>query len=128
VTGVLLDTHVWAWGMIDLGRISDRAVQAVQFADRVHIASVSFYEITQKVRLGKWAEMAGPSDRLEQIAAERGVKVLDLGPGLASAAGLLDWPHRDPFDRIIAATAVVLDLTLISADPVFDALPLRRVW
>jgi PIN domain nuclease of toxin-antitoxin system len=48
-------------------------------------------------------------------------------------AGLLDWPRRDPFDRIIAATAIELNLSLPSADAVFDTLSSltgrrARVW
>jgi PIN domain nuclease of toxin-antitoxin system len=44
-------------------------------------------------------------------------------------AGSLDWPHRDPFDRLLAATALINGWPLISADPAFDRLTgLRRVW
>jgi PIN domain nuclease of toxin-antitoxin system len=100
----------------------------MSIADQVLVASVSFYEIAQKVRLGKWPEMADEVDRLEHVAEERGVRVIDLSADLAQKAGLLDWPHRDPFDRIIAATALAMDLTLISADAVFDTLPLTRIW
>jgi PIN domain nuclease of toxin-antitoxin system len=90
VNGVLLDTHAWAWGLIDFDRIPERVVQNVQMAEQVCIASVSVYEITQKVRLGKWPEMSGSSARLEFLAAERGLKIINLEARFASVAGLLD--------------------------------------
>jgi PIN domain nuclease of toxin-antitoxin system len=40
----------------------------------------------------------------------------------------MNWSHRDPFDRMIAATALSGGDILISADTTFDSLPLRRVW
>ena len=51
-----------------------------------------------------------------------------LTPAIALRASLLDWPHRDPFDRLIAATAEAMDARLVSRDPAFDGLPVRRVW
>ena len=104
--GVLLDTHAWVWAIDDAPRLSVRAIQAIEAADRVCVAAITFYEICQKVRLGKWLEMAGHVHRLQDIAAEQSVAVLPIHPEIAAMAGLLDWPHRDPFDRILAATAL----------------------
>ena len=62
---------------------------------------------------------------------EQGGQTADLTIDAALLAASLDWPHRDPFDRLLAATALSADLTLVSADTMFDALegqPLRRVW
>ena len=42
--------------------------------------------------------------------------------------GLLDWEHRDPWDRLLAAQARLQDCTLVSADAVFDVLGLARLW
>ncbi len=126
---VLLDTHAWAWAIDDAPRLSARAVRAIEAADRVHVAAVTFYEIGQKVRLGKWPEMAAYVHRLQDFAAEQDIMVLPLNAEIAQLAGMLDWPHRDPFDRILAATALHHGMELISADTVFDAVPgLRRVW
>ncbi len=58
----------------------------------------------------------------------QGSSIAPLTPAIASLAGRLDWPHRNPFDRMLAATALTMGLALVSADPVFDTLPLRRIW
>lgn len=87
------------------------------------------YEIAQKVRLGKWPEMAPTVGSLIDEAVSIGVGLLPLTGKVSVEAGLLDWPHRDPFDRMIAATALATGAVLISADTAFDTLPgLRRVW
>src|SRR5699024_11761863 len=54
---------------------------------------------------------------------------LGLEPADALHAGGLDWPHRAPFDRMLAAQALRRGMPLISRDEVFDDLPgLRRLW
>ena len=51
-----------------------------------------------------------------------------LSPQASLLAATLAWAHRDPFDRIIAATAITQGLTLISADTVFDTLTDAPQW
>src|SRR5690625_5574795 len=54
---------------------------------------------------------------------------LGIEPADALHAGVMDWPHRDPFDRMLAAQALRRGMPLISRDEVFDDLPgLRRLW
>lgn len=126
---VLLDTHTWAWAIDDAPRLSERAINAIEAADRVHVAAITLYEIYQKVRLRNWPEMVAHVTALQALAAEQDILITPLSAEIATRAGLLDWPHRDPFDRILAATALVTRMDFISADPAFDAVPgLRRIW
>ncbi len=46
----------------------------------------------------------------------------------AERAGNLPGPHRDPFDRLLIAQALSLDLTLVSNEAVFDRYAVRRLW
>lgn len=91
--GVLLDTHVFAWALLDSPRLAAPARAAIQEADRVCISAVSFYEIGQKVRLGKWPEMAPHAAALPALARRQGAVPLPLSAEAAAAAALLDWPH-----------------------------------
>ena len=126
---VLLDTHVWAWTLGQSARLSEHARKTIAAARAPAISPVSIYEIAQKVRLGKWAEMAELVPRLTMVVAEQGGLWADVTPQVAHLAGSLDWPHRDPFDRLLAATALVNGWVLISADTAFDSLiGLRRIW
>jgi PIN domain nuclease of toxin-antitoxin system len=129
VASVLLDTHAWAWTITGDKRLSGPATAAMIAADTVTISPISVFEIGQKVRLGKWPEMAKFETEMPKLLDGQGVIVLPLTPEIALHASLLDWPHRDPFDRILAATALLTGRALISVDAMFDTLPgLRRIW
>ena len=127
--GILLDTHAWAWSMDDDSRLSDAAAMAINSAQTIGISVVSIFEIAQKVRLGKWPEMDALLPDLARAPEWQHAELADLTPEIAHLAGTLDWPHRDPFDRMLAATALVNGWVLISADTAFDSLiGLRRIW
>lgn len=125
----LLDTHVWAWMLTVDPAISDRARHAIEDASPLYLSPVSFYEISHKVRIGKWSLMERFVGGLPACADAANLTVAAMTPEIAVLAGSLGWPHRDPFDRMLAATALVNGWQLISADTVFDSLTgLRRVW
>lgn len=127
--GILLDTHVWAWSMSNSARLSRPAHLAIAEAELRAVSPVSVFEIAQKVRLGKWQEMEALVPTLVAAVAEQSAFWADVTPDIAHLAGMLDWPHRDPFDRLIAATALVNGWVLVSADTSFDTLTgLRRIW
>lgn len=131
MTAVLLDTHAWAWSLTGDRRISEVALKAMEQAETVWIGAISFFEIGQKVRIGKWPEMEPLLGRLETIATAQGARIAAITPDIAITAAMMPWDHRDPFDRILAATAKVRNVALVSADMVFDSLPdigKRRIW
>lgn len=125
--GVLLDTHTWAWVLTGNARLPARAGRMIE-EGAVFISPVSFFEIGQKVRLRKWPEMESSLPRLFDLLTERGGQALPVSPEIALLAAGLDWPHRDPFDRILAASAILERLPLVSADAAFDGLVERSDW
>jgi PIN domain nuclease of toxin-antitoxin system len=102
--------------------------KAVAQAASVFVAPITFFEIGQKVRLGKWPEMEPMVDRLAELLVSQGGQAAVLAPKTCLLAARLDWAHRDPFDRIIAATALVNHWPLISIDTTFDALADHTDW
>jgi PIN domain nuclease of toxin-antitoxin system len=124
----LLDTHAWAWNLTVDPRLPASALQLINTADGIHVSPVTFYEIAQKARLGKWPEMAPHVDRLPSLIQQQKGHVANLTPEMAVLGASLEWDHRDPFDRMIAATAITMSLPLISADAAFDALSNRKDW
>ena len=68
LTAILLDTHVWAWSLIDDPHLSRRTREAFASADDIIVSAISFFEIAQKVRIGKWPEMTSYVDRLLPLA------------------------------------------------------------
>ncbi len=127
MTAILLDTHAWTWSLSADARLSAPAKAGIANAELVLVSPISFFEIAQKVRLGKWPEMTPFAGRLGQILTEQGGFAADFSPEICLRAGLMDWPHRDPFDRLILATAQVMNLPLVSADTVFDG-RVTRLW
>ena len=128
MNALLLDTNAFAFVLTGDDRLPPLAASQIQSVNRVAVSSITFYEIGQKVRLGKWAEMAALAEDIEQRATELGFELLPLDVTISLKAALLDWPHRDPFDRIIAATAIHERLPLVSSDSAFDAVGVERVW
>ena len=127
MTVILLDTHVWAWTLLLSSKISTTARLVNDRASERLISAASLYEISQKCRIGKWPEMAPFVDDLISSAAAQGIEIVGLDAGTCLLAGALDWTHRDPFDRFIAATAIEHGIELISADKVFDGV-VPRIW
>jgi PIN domain nuclease of toxin-antitoxin system len=127
VTSILLDTHAWAWSLAGDRRLSRQATATIESADAVLVSPISFFEIAQKVRLGKWPEMVPFVGQLAGLLSEQGGSVAGFDPAICIAAGMMTWVHRDPFDRLLAATAMHHNLPLISADTVFDGV-VTRIW
>lgn len=127
MNAVLLDTHVWAWTLAGHDRLSRPALAAIAAADLVLISPITFFEIAQKVRLGKWPEMTPYIGGLAGLLDRQGGALASCNPEICTDAGLMPWTHRDPFDRLLAATAMHHNLPLISADTVFDGV-IHRIW
>ncbi len=125
MSAVLLDTHAWIWGLMDSARLGGNAKTAILEADAVHISPISVYEIVRKARLGKWPEIV---PHIDALLSETQTVSAPFTRGVAACAGALDWTHRDPFDRFIAATAIEMGWALISKDAEFDALNGTPGW
>ena len=96
-------------------------------AQTILVSAISFFEVAQKVRLGKWPEMAPYVERLPALlASQRGVAA-SLEAADCLMAGTMVWTHRDPFDRFLAASALRRRIPIVSADAVFDGI-LVRIW
>ncbi|WP_237152473.1 type II toxin-antitoxin system VapC family toxin [Oryzibacter oryziterrae] len=133
MTTLLLDTHAWVWTLLDTPALPAGVRRQIEAADRILLSPISFYEIGQKVRLGKWPDMAPHVDGLRAMAEEQGAMSAPLSWDVAMLAARLDWSHRDPFDRVLAATSIAMGVPLVSADAVFDELTgsgrmLPRIW
>jgi PIN domain nuclease of toxin-antitoxin system len=124
LTALLLDTHIWAWSLAG-SALPAKVQQAIEGAEAIWVSPISFFEIGQKVRLGKWPAMAPYVADLPNILRQQGGFIATLTPDICLAAATLDWQHRDPFDRLLAATCFQQDMALASVDAVFDGLQIK---
>jgi PIN domain nuclease of toxin-antitoxin system len=128
MSAYLLDTNAFAMMLTDDPRLPPTIRERLVEATRVAVSVISLYEIGQKVRLGRWPQMQPHLAGLDARARDDGYDVLPLTPAAALESSMMDWPHRDPFDRMIATIAQHEGLPLISSDTAFDALRIARLW
>lgn len=122
---VLLDTNVMIYGILEPARIARAASEAIA-SEKLQASVVSIYEVGNKHRLGK---LPIPPGVFRERVLASGVTFVPLSTMVAERASVLNWPHRDPWDRIIAAQAIEARATLISSDKAFDAAPgVTRLW
>lgn len=125
----LLDTHTLLWSVINPQPLSKTALSLLQDKSNAFlISAASAWEIATKVRLGKLpGAEAFERDFLAEIQ-RLGYILLPIEPEIALRAGRLTAAHGDPFDRILAAQALDLDIPIISIDAKLDAFGIRRIW
>jgi PIN domain nuclease of toxin-antitoxin system len=97
-------------------------------ANTLLVSSISAWEIANKVRIGKLPEAELLEKDFTRNMADAGYTLLPLGVEDALRAGRLVGDHCDPWDRMIAAQALALDIPVISIDPKLDAFGVRRLW
>ena len=126
---LLLDTHAFLWWLAGSRRLSRSARRAIEDEQNdVLVSAASAWEITTKHRLGKLPEAEEVSLDIAATIAGQGFDELAISVDDAGRAGRLPGPHRDPFDRVLAAQALARDLVLVSTDAVFDRFAVRRLW
>lgn len=126
---LLLDTCALLWLLGDDPKLSGAAKAALlDPADERWLSPISLLEIAIKVRLGKLPLPKPYSVLFPAELARNDIHLLPLDPEHIEPLAILPLHHRDPFDRVIAATALVEGLCLVSADATFDRYGLTRLW
>lgn len=128
MTSVLIDTHVLAWSLVVPSRLSKQVQNVLLSGTLVYVPPCALHEITLKVRHGKWPEMEPYFARLDSLCVAQGFHIAPYTAQMAMKSGAMLWEHRDPFDRMIAATALEMSCLLISADSTFDGLIVIPEW
>ena len=110
---ILLDTQVFLWFLGDSRRLSPVGRALVSEAEEVYVSAASIWEVAIKVSIGKLK--AVPEDVYQGIDASG---FTELPVRAAHATGVAGLPphHRDPFDRLLIAQALLEPLLLITAD------------
>jgi PIN domain nuclease of toxin-antitoxin system len=118
---LLLDTHALIWWLLGDPGLSRSARAGIADNDNeVFISAVSAWEISTKYRIGKLSTAGIFAADVAGAAASQGFDELPINLQYGQLAGSLPGPHRDPFDRMLAAQALLSDLVLVSNETVFD--------
>lgn len=126
---ILLDTHAFLWWLAGNERLSEAARAVIANHENVILVSAaSAWEIATKHRLGKLPEAEAVAHDVASCIADQGFEELAVSVRDGERAGRLPGPHRDPFDRMLIAQALALDLALVSVETLFDGYGVRRIW
>jgi PIN domain nuclease of toxin-antitoxin system len=129
MTRILLDSHALFWFIDGDSRLSPAARDVIKDAGNVvYVSAVTAWEIASKFRLGKWPDAEALVNDLAGIMSTHGFEPLPLSLEHARHAGVLHGPHRDPFDRMLAAQAEIEDIPLVTADPAFRQFKVQTLW
>jgi PIN domain nuclease of toxin-antitoxin system len=126
---LLLDTSTLLWMMVGDQRLSRDARSALADAsNEAFVSVVTIWEIGSEVRRGK---LEHPGNLLKDphlALASLGLRDLPLTLSHSCLGGLLPFPESDRFDRMLAAQAMLENLILVSANPVFEKFAVARLW
>lgn len=128
MTNALMDTHtlVWfAWNMPELPSSAKSMLEDPQNSAQVSIAS--FWEIGIISSLGKW-DLPGDVLALQALAEAQGSEIVPITVPAIHLMTHMEHHHKDPFDRIIAVTALTSSSLLFSNDAIFDLYGVARRW
>lgn len=125
---LLLDTHIWLWSVLEPNRLTRRVDKALRNpANELWLSPVSVGELIVLLRKGRLKLTQDVDSWVAQTIEQLQINEAPLTVEIALAVSSLDFRHGDPADHFLAATARVLDLTLVTADERLLHLPRIRV-
>ena len=125
----LLDSHALLWWWFDPDRLSGAVRSLLSDAEnQVLVSAASVWELSLKHHQGKWPELASAIADLPGLLQADGFEALPISLAHGIRAGGYSQPHRDPFDRMLAAQAELDRLVLLTADPQLSTFPCQTLW
>lgn len=112
---LLLDTHIWIWSLAEPKRLSRRVHRELKDRNNeLWLSPVSTWEVLLLHAKGRIQLQGGAREWVTKATAY--MREAPLTHEIVAAAQELPIAHQDPADRLLAATAAVLGLTLVTAD------------
>jgi PIN domain nuclease of toxin-antitoxin system len=126
---LLLDTHAFLWFIIGSPNLSDTARALIEDAANERFLSVaSLWEMAIKVSIGKLSLSSTFDVLIPQQLSLNGIALLNIEVAHAAIVATLPFHHRDPFDRLLIAQAMVEKMPVVSIDAAFDTYGITRLW
>lgn len=129
---LLLDTHVWWWALNEPDRLSPLAAELIETAPRgsLRVAAISVWELALLAHKGRILFGVEPEAWLDRALGRASISLVPLTPVIALEAYRIPAEfHEDPADRLIVATARILQAQLITKDRKIREYPhVLSVW
>lgn len=126
---LLLDTQALLWFLLDDPRLSSAALANISDANnQILVSPATLWEIGIKISIGKYVLPEPFEPFMDRELADNNFVLLPILTRHVSALTSMAFHHRDPFDRLIIAQAMVEDIPLVSADAAFASYPVTVIW
>jgi PIN domain nuclease of toxin-antitoxin system len=126
---LLLDTHAFLWFVLNDPQLSAAARTAISDPlNDVFVSPATFWEVAIKVSIGKYTVPGALEDFFQRGIKDNDFEVLPIEARHAAQVAVLPFHHKDPFDRMLIAQALVEGLTLVSIEAAFAAYGVKRLW
>jgi PIN domain nuclease of toxin-antitoxin system len=114
---LLLDTHIWIWTVLEPTRLSKRVARALAYEqNELWLSPISIWELLMLTSKGRIQLDENAVSWARRTLEELQLREAPLTTEVALETSTLNLMHSDPSDRLIAASAKVFDLTLVTAD------------
>ncbi|AFY31451.1 type II toxin-antitoxin system VapC family toxin [Calothrix sp. PCC 7507] len=118
---IVLDTHIWIWFVTqEFQLFPSHWREAIETADQVGISPVSCYEVALAQQRGRLELPYSVEQWFQEALEPTGITLFPLTAEIAYKAVSLSPVHKDPFDRLIIATAITYKAKLASIDGLFS--------
>lgn len=114
---LLLDTHIWAWSVLEPRRLAPRVAAALEDGgNEIWLSPIAIWEMLLLAERGRIACAGTPEALVADALRATPAQEAPLTHAVAMESRKLRLKHQDPADRFLAATAKVYELTLVTAD------------
>ena len=121
----ILDTHAALW-FLNGEKLTEKTKELITTGEN-YISVVSLWEVAIKMNIGKYSFNGGFS-AFKELVKNNGFNILPIKDEYMEELFLLPLIHRDPFDRLIIATSIIEDMTLITADENIQKYDVNWIW
>jgi PIN domain nuclease of toxin-antitoxin system len=124
----LLDTHTLLWLVEASAKVPRSIREVLKFpCNSVYLSSVSLWEIAIKLSMNK-LDLKMPFDKLLSDLNDTDITILQIKDSYLKNLTTLPRIHKDPFDRLLIATAIAESLTIITADENIQKYDVNWLW
>ena len=126
---LLLDTHAFLWFVMDNPKISKRVTSLIESTENeVYLSVASVWEMAIKVSIGKLRIDERFEDFIMPELENNKFSLLNIEVQHLGKVVNLPFHHRDPFDRLLAAQSLMMNMPILSRDTAFDHYEVKRLW
>jgi PIN domain nuclease of toxin-antitoxin system len=126
---ILIDTHVFIWYIQNSERLPSSVTTLINNgSNEILFSTASIWEIAIKQSTGKLNLGVPYIGFIQEQMRLNNIELLPINLNHIEVVTTLPFHHRDPFDRILIAQAIMENIVLVSADSVFSLYPVQRMW